>query len=144
MRRLAVVGAALLALFGCAELMSFLPKVIATVTDAQIILDRIEDYADAFFQAAPDPKLQRNVDQALDRCRTALSVALRTAHGTKDLTEKDADAALDNFRKAYRNLLVLVEPLGVAQGEPGDKLSASPTGLTVPPPLALSPVGGGG
>jgi hypothetical protein len=133
----AFICALLLTLFGCAELISFLPKVISIVTDAQLILDKIEDHANAFFAVSPDPKLQRGVDQALDRCRTALSVALRTTHGAENLTQKDVDAAFDNFRKAYKNLLVLVQPLGVMEGAPGDKLAATPEGLVVPPPLAL-------
>jgi hypothetical protein len=137
------IGLTLVALLGCAEILSFLPKVIATVTDAQMILDEIEDFVDTFFAVKPDPKLQRNVDQALDRCRVALNVALRTASGAEDLNEQQVEAAFDNFQKAYRNLLVLIEPLGVVQGEPGDKLSATATGLIVPPPLALDPLGKG-
>ena len=92
--------AALLALGGCAEILSFLPKVIATVTDAQIILDKIEDFADAFFVASPDPQRQRNVDAALDRCRTALSVALRTTSGAEKLSKADAEAAAI-YARAY-------------------------------------------
>jgi hypothetical protein len=131
-----------LSLFGCAEILSFLPKVIASVAEAQIVLDRIEKFSTIVFAAAPNPALQRNVDQALDRCRTALAVALRTANGAKELGEKDAIAAFDDFKKAYQNLLVLVQPLGVAEGGPGAKLAATPGGLTVPPLMALSPQGG--
>lgn len=138
-----ILGAALASLLGCGAMLQLLPKVIATITDAQMILDEIEDYVDAFFVAKPDPKLQRSVDAAMDRCRVALNVALRTTSGAKELSEKDVAEAFKNFQKAYRNLLVLVEPLGVTQGEPGDKLAATPIGLTVPPPLALEPPGGG-
>lgn len=135
------IGTLVLSLMGCAAVLQLLPKVIATVTDAQMILDEIEDFVDAVFTARPDPKLQSSVDQALDRCRVALNVALRSANGAKNLNEDQVEEAFKNFQKAYRNLLVLVEPLGVVQVDSGDKLSASPNQLTVPPPLALDPLG---
>lgn len=144
MKRLFMLFATLLALTGCAELLTFLPKVIAGVTDAQMVLDKIEDYVDALFTVQPNPKLQRSIDIAMDRCRTALNVALRTTSAAKELSEADVEAAFSDFKKAYRNLLVLVEPLGVTEGAPGDKMAALPTGLVVPPPLALDLLGKGG
>lgn len=133
----AIVMFLFLSLLGCAGLISLLPKAIAIVTDAQMILDRIEDYSDAIFSVQPNPRAQRNVEQTLDRCRTALNVALRTTTAAKSLSEEDVDAAFEDFRKAYKNLLTLVEPLRVKEGEPGDKLAATSTSLSVPPPLAF-------
>lgn len=124
-------------LVGCGHILKFLPKVIATVTDAQLILDEIEDYCDAFFSVKPNPQVQRGVDQALDQCRVALSVALRTTTGAENLSEEQLAEAFKDFQAAYRDLLVLVEPLGVKQSTTGNQLSVSPDQLVVPPPLAL-------
>lgn len=136
-----MLGMLFASLLGCATLMTLLPKVIATITDAQMILDEIENFVDAFFAVQPDPPLQNKVTQALDNCRTSLNIALRTTTGAKDLTERDVEAAFKEFQKAYAELLVLVQPLGVVQGDTGDKLSIGPKQLVVPPPLALKPTG---
>lgn len=121
---------------GCAALASLLPKVIATIADAGMIIDTIEDFADAVFMTSPDPDAQTKVHAALEKTRAALNVTLRTATGAQNLTEKQASEAFADFRKAYEELLVVVAPLGVKQADDG-VLSINAGLLVVPKPLAL-------
>jgi len=127
----------LLTSMGCATLIDFLPKVVATVTDAVLIIDEIERFVDAFFSVKPDPVLQAKVDVAISVTRQALGVALRTTDGAEHLSKQEADAAFDQFRKAYAELLILLKPLGIVSAGRNDLLAALPGKLIVPEPLAL-------
>jgi hypothetical protein len=121
---------------GCAAIVSNLPAVIAAVTDGMMVVDAIEAFVRRFFAASPNPDLQRKVDVAVSKTRSALSAALRISDGAQKLDQAQVDAAFADFKTAYLELVALVAPLGVQQQ--GDTLRATPGGgLVVPEPLAL-------
>ena len=121
---------------GCAALGSLLPGVIAAVTDGAQILDMIERFVGSYFAAHPDAEAQRKVGDAVTKCRLALNAALRTAEGTKALTDEQVGYAFDDFKKAYLELRALTGPLGVRSL---GRLAAAPGTLEVPEPLAFHP-----
>lgn len=137
MKRLArsVLLAAVLSLtVSCAAVVSYLPTVVAVATDALLVVDQIKAFVDGVFVIKPDPDLQKRVDQAIARTKTALDAAIRIASGADKLTKEQAAEAFADFRVAYQDLIALVAPLGVSTGE---TLRATPGGLTVPTPLAI-------
>lgn len=121
----------------CAALLSALPEVVSKVADAMLIIDQIETFTDAYFMAAPNPKLEATCREKITQARSALITAQRATQGAEDLSAGDVDKAFADFREAYTALLVVVGPLGVQTGD-GGALSASSSGvLTVPTPMAL-------
>jgi hypothetical protein len=118
----------------CAAVVSYLPTVVAVVTDAILVIDQIKVFVDGVFVMKPAPELQKKIDQAIARTKVALDAALRIANGTDRLTKEQADAAFADFKVAYQDLIALVAPLGVSTGQ---TLRATPGGLQVPEPLAL-------
>lgn len=121
---------------GCATIASNLPIVIAAVLDAQIILDSLTSFVDAFFKVKPDADLEKKVRDSMARTRSALNAALRLAQGAEKLDQAKIDEAFKEFRGAYTELLALLAPLGVSAS--GNTLKATPGGLIVPEPLALT------
>lgn len=121
---------------GCATIASNLPIVIAAVLDAQMILDSLTGFVDAFFRVKPDADLEKKVRDSMARTKSALNVALRLAQGAEKLDQAKIDEAFKEFRLAYADLLVLLAPLGVSAS--GNVLKATPGGLIVPEPLALT------
>ncbi len=121
---------------GCAALISALPTVIAAVTDAAQILDAIEHFVHAYYLQKPDPVKEAICDKAIAKSRTALNAALRIAQGTEKLDQAKVDEAFADFKLAYQELLVIVEPLGV-HAAPLGKFMSTPNGLIVPEPIAL-------
>ena len=140
---LALLSAFMAAPSGCgAPLATVLPDVIKTVTDASLILDRVESYVDRVFGMVPNPEYEAKVGAALDKARTALSVALRASEGAQAANDGDAAKALDDFRAAYAELMKLAAPLGAwREGQPPPLGSGEHTGpiapLVVPDPMAM-------
>jgi hypothetical protein len=118
----------------CAAVVASLPKVIAVVTDASLILNQIDSFVNGVFTVKPDAELQKKYAQAMEVARKALAAANRIAAGSEHLTQQQVAEAFADFRVAYQDLLALVGPLGVSTGN-GDK--AAPGMLNVPEPLAL-------
>jgi len=122
----------------CAAVVASLPKVIAIVSDASLILDAIDGFVSNVFKAKPDPELEKKVDTAIAKARLALAAANRTATGAENLSQSQLTEAFSDFRVAYQDVLALVGPLGVTTGNgPGNGLKAAPGTLQVPEPLAL-------
>lgn len=120
----------------CATLASSLPTVIAYAQDGFVIVDQIVHFVDAFFVAHPDAVLQKKVDVAAAKAKSALNLAIRLASGAGDLDQAKVDEAFAEFRSAYIELIALVGPMGVTSG--GNRAAATPGGgLKVPEPLAL-------
>jgi hypothetical protein len=131
-----VLGLALVFTVGsCAAVVASLPKVIAVVTDASLILNQIDSFVNGVFAVKPDAELQKKYAVVMAATRKALAAANRIATGSQDLTQSQINDAFAEFRAAYQDLLALVGPLGVTTGN-GDK--AAPGTLQVPEPLALS------
>lgn len=122
---------------GCGAVAALLPKVVAVATDAIIIIDQIQRFVDRWFAASPDPERQKAVQAALDRSKVALDLALRISQGAEKVRDRQAEAAMAEFRRAYGDLLALVKPLGVRQVGSDEGLSAPPAALLVPRPLAF-------
>jgi len=123
---------------GCAALGAAVPVLaqVATVaTNAVSVLDAVEDASDAFFAVRPDATKQAAVDRAIADCRLAIAAATATAQGAKDLDAKQADAAFDQFRSAYKNLALLLDDVGITKGGK----FGGPTGAPLPEPLAAKP-----
>lgn len=127
----------LVATAGCAAVGAALPHIIAAVVDGVQVLDTIYAFVQQFFAKHPDADTQAKVEAALQKCRAALNVALRTAEGADGVANAQTDAAFEAFKQAYLELIALVRPLGV---NTGDRLSAASAGdtLVVPEPLALT------
>ena len=120
----------------CAAIVSALPAVIAAVQDGMLVLDAIDSFVENVFKVRPNADFEKKVDAAIARTRLALDTALRLSQGTEKLTQAQLDAAFNEFRIAYQDLVALVAPLGVTAGV-GDSLRATPGGLQVPEPLAF-------
>lgn len=106
-----------------------LPTIIQYVTDAQLILDRIDQSVRPLLALRNDSELNAKYAQAMEQTRAALQVALRSAKGGQHLSEDELDAAFSDFRTAYTQLREIVRSL--------DTLSASPSAEPIPEPLAL-------
>lgn len=124
-----------LATIGCAAIVSNLPIVIAAVTDGIMVLDAIEDFVSKYFLARPNKELEDKIATAMARTRSSLNAALRIAKGAEKLDQAKIDEAFAEFRAAYAELLALLTPLGVTSGP---ALRATPGGLAVPEPMALT------
>jgi hypothetical protein len=124
-------------LTACTTLSTLLPHVIAAVVDGQQVVEAIAAFVAKWFLAHPDALLQAKVDAAISKCRSALNVALRTAEGSKDLTESQVGSAFDAFKQAYLELIGLVAPFGVVQSSTALRAAPSGTSLSVPTPLAF-------
>jgi hypothetical protein len=121
----------------CATLAGNLPSIIAYVQDGAFVLDSISRFADQFFRTSPNTDLQLKIEKVLDQARTALDLALRAASGGEKLDQKQVDAAFEDFKRAYADLLILVAPLGVHTSTDGS-IRGTPIGLAVPTPMAIS------
>lgn len=139
MRRLLLrtlpVLALVAALGGCATVTAALPKVIAAVTDAVMVLDAVDGFIDQHFKENPDPAAEASVRAIVARTRGALSAALRTANAAQKLDQAEVDGAFAEFRKAYQDLMAVLAPLGVVTGK---TLRATAGQFQIPTPLALT------
>lgn len=101
---------------GCAAIASITPilqTVIARGQDAIIILNILQSAIGAFFAVSPNPSLQGKVDVAFQTAALALDAAIRATSGTVDLTAEQADAAFEEFRKAYDDLVQLLATIRI-------------------------------
>lgn len=119
----------------CAAVASALPIITATVQDAAVILDSIEDFSRHYFAVKPDPEKEKKVFAAVTKCRAALNATLRATKGTEELTQKQYEQAFADFTAAYNELLALVGPLGV---RPAGSLAAARGGESLEVPTAES------
>lgn len=128
---------ALVLLCSCAGFVSMLPKVLADITEASIVIDHIEHFVNDGFALLPNPGAQKVVASAIQRARDALAMATRTANGAQALDANQADAALNDFRVAYADLLKVVAPFGVKQTSAGAFSVGVPGELLVPEPMGM-------
>lgn len=136
---LAMVLCTIFSFPGCAAVNRALPiltDVIVAVQDAQQILEVIDSAADAWFEQHPDPNMKTKYAKAIDKCRTALDVALRTSRGAKELNQQEVDKAFQDFKVAYVELTSLLQGAGIMGKD--NLLKASPHQVRVPEPLALT------
>lgn len=122
---------------GCAALGGILPDVILYVEDGSAILNVIASFVDAYFLQHPDPAAQAKVDDAMTKTRSALATMLHAAQGASSLSDANVDAAFNDFKAAYMELLALTAPMGVSPTGGAIKMSAAPGKLMVPEPLAF-------
>jgi hypothetical protein len=119
-----------------------LSKIAAGIDDAQLVLDIVQAAVNVFFAQTPStkpPEAHAKIQQAIDRSRLAVGVAIRTAHGAEALSDNQTAAAFTNFQKAWTELQALLTEFGVTQ--PDGTFAATVGGYrapTIPPPLALS------
>ena len=125
------------ALFGA--VIGALPTIIQIVQDAEIILDQIDIAAKPFFERAENKDLLREYNTRMFTAKRALQVALRASEGGKELSDDEIDAAFDDFKVAYKELLALLRDNKLMSDD--GKLRVSPTSeeqIHVEIPLALS------
>jgi hypothetical protein len=122
---------------GCASLIPILTDVITYVQDASAILNVVLVAEKEFFQVAPNPSLQKQIEQKVVEAQLALDTAIRTTRGVKDLSSDQVDAAFAEFRQAYASLVDLLKMAGVVSPTPDGKAFAAPRGLLIPTPLAM-------
>lgn len=125
---------------GCAAIMSLLPHVIAVVVEAGQILDQIEAFVKRYFMNHPDQAKEIAVAKAVAKARSALNFVMRTTEGADKLDQAKVDAAFEDFKKAYLELMALCRPFGVyPESAPLMTSNADGAVLVVPEPLALHP-----
>jgi hypothetical protein len=123
---------------GCAGGLSpVLNEVLTDVSDAAQILNVIRSVATIFFLSHPNQDAQVKVEEALAKTQLALDGALRATKGAKELTEKDNNAAFNDFRTAYEDLTRVLKVAGISDS--GGKLSAKRDGtsFSLPTPMAM-------
>lgn len=120
-----------------AAVLPIVKDVIIEIVDAEQKLDLVDGAAAAWFKKYPDARLASEYQNASDRVRASLNVALQMAHGTRDLAEGDIDAAFHQFGLAWMKLWEMAQQIGFVTE--GGTLQAGPVvGLSLEPPLALS------
>ncbi len=124
---------------GCATVAPFLPTVIAAVQDGALIVSTIEAFADRYFERRPDAEFQKKADVAIARTRSALDLILRLASAADAHNQAKTDAAMEEFRKAYADLVALLGPIGLMTDGQSGALKALPGDrLVVPEPMVLA------
>lgn len=141
LKRLVLALSLALVVPGCAALAQVLPTVIATVTEAITWLEAIDSVAEEYFNSNPDPATKKAYKKLYARAQTALSAAMRASRAAEKLGQEDIDAAFEEFRKAYQDIVVLLGSLGVVSvGYGSSTLEAAPGDpMLVPPPEDLIP-----
>ena len=142
MKTIALLLALVMPFSGCAAVVSTLPAVIAYATDGMLIISTIESFANQWFQVRPNQDVQKKVGLAISRAKMALDAAVRLASGAEKINQAQIDAAFNEFKLAYLDIVGLMGPLGAMQvGGSELKMKAGPRGdmLIVPEPLALKP-----
>ena len=125
----------------CATVSSMLPHVIAAVVDGMGVIDAIAHFVGRYFDRNPNPEAQKTIDAALLKCRKALNAALHVAKGADKIDQARVDAAFEEFKQAYLELIDLVRPYGVSMdSDEKETFSASADGtrLTVPTPESIT------
>jgi hypothetical protein len=116
-----------------------LSKIAAGISDAQVVLDLVQSAVNQFFAMRPKPDAQAKVQEALDRSRLAVGVAIRAANGAQALSDDQLAAAFANFEKAWGELQALLTEFGVSQQD--GTFGAGAGGYRSPPipvPLAVA------
>ena len=126
---------------GCPSLLTVLADVITVAQDAASVLNVITVAEKEFFLIAPNPDLQKKIDQGLIDAQLALDIAIRSTRGVQNLTSDQADAAFADFRQAYASLIELLKQAGVVSPTPDGKAYATARGRLIPTPLAMGKVG---
>lgn len=122
---------------GCAWLKQNIPVAVTYAEDAQAILNVIEVAERAFFVIAPNPDLEKQVDQGIIDAQLALDAGIRILSGASDLSQDQVDAAFADFRKAYASLLELLKQVGIVTPTPEGHGLMTARGIRIPAPLAL-------
>ena len=126
---------------GCATLASDLTAFRSAVDVADMVIDAIDDFANSYFTAHPDPSKLAAIQAAEAQARAAAAAALSIANGIGDVQNAQVAQAFQSFEDAYSSLLALAQSIGVRAASPGAKVGAEPVpgGLVVPAPGDLRP-----
>jgi len=126
---------------GCASFASDLTAFRTAIDVADMVIDAIDDFANSYFTAHPDPAKLAEVKAAEAQARTAAAAALALANGAGDAKSGNVAQAFADFETAYSSLLALAQSFGVRAASPGSKIGVqmSPGVLVVPSPADLRP-----
>lgn len=125
---------------GCAAaaaIIGALPTIVQIVQDALIVLDQIDTTAKPFFERSENKELLDSYNKKMGAAKSALQVALRASEGGKELSDSEIDAAFDDFRDAYKELLSLLRDNNLMTAE-GSLKTAGGANIDVLTPLAIS------
>lgn len=125
---------------GCAavqKVVDLLPTIVQYVQDANLILDAIDRAVIPVLALKQDEELGKGYAAAMDAARQSLQIALRSAEGGKQLSDKELDAAFASFRQAYTQLLDLLQKASLMNS--AGTMAAAPgmVNVTVETPLAM-------
>jgi len=121
----------------CAPVMAALPAIIAVVQSADMAINLIASFVDAYNKSHPDPVREKKSTQLIEKARIALAAVLDVANGVGDIDQAKLDDAFKQFEAAYNELTAFAAPMGV---HVGDGMRATADELIVPPASAFRPV----
>ena len=123
-------------LSGCAQASSAIPKVINTVNDAVLWLERIDKFAQLFFSFSPNKELQVQYTKQYTDLQAALQYALSFSDAAGDVADKDLPQAFAKFQELYPPFVAFLKQIGLANtSDDGSvmKVAAYPAGAAGPP-----------
>ena len=123
---------------GCAAVLPVIPKIVAVITDAIAIMQIIDNAVQTYFATHPDvpAKVKQAYALAYRKAMDGLNAANHALTGVEDLDQQQYDAAFEEFKQAYLDLLDLLAKQGLMQG---NQLRVSPTEtVELPEPAALT------
>jgi len=145
-----IASAGVLATPGCATLkpvtndvVNLMPKVHTYVEDGGLVISAVEGIEQSYFQARPNPDLQKKVEILIANAKTALRAGLKVCEATEHLSNSNIVAAFADFRGLYTDIVALLEPYG-ARRDGAMGAGAGPPGpdLALPDPPLLMGVKG--
>lgn len=141
-----VAAVGLLVAPGCATvkpvtntIVDLMPTVNTYVQDAQLVVSGVEVAEKSYFDAKPNPDLQKKVEVLIANARTALDAGLRICAATGDLSNGKILDAFADFRGLYSDVVALLGPYGARHdGRAGARAGAPGPDLALPdPPLLM-------
>lgn len=116
-----------------------MPTVHTYVQDAQLVVSTVEGIEKSYFNAKPNPDLQKKVEVLIANAKTALDVGLRVCAATDHLTNSQIIDAFADFRGLYTDVVALLGPYGARHdGRAGAGAGTPGPDLALPdPPLLM-------
>lgn len=124
---------------GCATVAVALPVVLAAVQGAELAVNMIEAFVNAYYKAHPNSAAEKKCDDGIARTRIALGIVVNLTTGVSAVDQGQLQSAFSDFEATYNELIALTKPIGVSVGA-GFRTSPGGESLTVPPASSFRPV----
>jgi hypothetical protein len=129
---LPAMGAAAIAVPGCAAVTAALPTAVEIATDAVAVVGFIKSAVSAYFASNPtNPSLQGTINAAIAKVEQGLITAEQALAGAASVTKGDIQAAYGSFYAAFTDLLSLLAQIGIVPQAPIAVLPAAVDGGVV-------------